>query len=210
MEEIKERKPYREGDFVVAYIGTIGQYRGILQMIRAIEIANKKYSVRLALAGAFSERRIETEAHSEPGWKYVDYCGWLSNDEVKALLERSHLGMILFQPSPHNLESSPNKLFEYMQFGLPVIMSDYTFWRQDLDRINCGIFVDPTDPGKVAEAIVWIIEHREEAAAMGKRGQEAVKLEFNWEREMDKLLCLYHSILGGSKRSGQNAPHAQS
>lgn len=195
MDKEEERQSHKDGEFVVAYIGTIGEYRGIIQMIRAVDIINKNHSVRLALAGSFSDSIMESTARSEPGWKYVDYFGWLSHKDVKELLRCCHLGIILLQPIARNLETSPNKLFEYMQFGLPVIMSDYSFWRKDLDPYNCGIFVDPTDPVKVAEAICWIIEHPEEAKAMGGRGQDAVKLEFNWEREMDKLLCLYKKVL---------------
>jgi glycosyltransferase involved in cell wall biosynthesis len=54
--------------------------------------------------------------------------------------------------------------------------------------------VDPLDPEAIAEAILWISSHPDEARAMGQRGREAVETRYNWDREAAKLISLYRSL----------------
>lgn len=56
------------------------------------------------------------------------------------------------------------------------------------------MLVDPRDPKAIAAAMRWIVEHPDEARAMGRRGRKAVTDRYNWEREFPKLLQLYESL----------------
>ena len=115
------------------------------------------------------------------------------------LLGKARVGLLLFQPDPNHMESYPNKLFEYMAAGRPVITSDFPFWRQFVSELGTGLMVDPKDPQAIAEAISWILDHPREAEAMGERGRAAVMERFTWEREADKLVGLYRNcILAGT------------
>jgi glycosyltransferase involved in cell wall biosynthesis len=62
--------------------------------------------------------------------------------------------------------------------------------------------VDPTNPESIAEAIQYLLNHPEEAAAMGLRGRQAVLEKFNWTREEPKLLQLYAQLLDGALSGG--------
>ncbi len=105
------------------------------------------------------------------------------------------LGLVTFLPAPNHTESQPNKLFEYMAAGLPVVASDFPLWRHIVESSQCGLLVDPSDPGKIAEAIEWILRHPQEAEAMGRRGAEAVRQTYNWGSEAKTLLDLYRQLL---------------
>jgi glycosyltransferase involved in cell wall biosynthesis len=54
--------------------------------------------------------------------------------------------------------------------------------------------VNPLDPDAIAAAMRWVLEHPQEAAAMGKRGREAVLARYNWESEFQVLLKLYRDV----------------
>jgi len=87
------------------------------------------------------------------------------------------------------------QMFEYMAAGLPVIASDFPLWRNIVEEAQCGLLVNPEDPQAIADALQWIIDHPEEAAAMGLRGQQAVKEKYNWNNEAAKLVEFYHREL---------------
>ena len=90
---------------------------------------------------------------------------------------------------------SPLKVFEYMSAGIPVIASNFSMWKQIIEKHQCGICVDPENSEQIAEAITTIISDDLNAEKMGNRGHEAVKKLFNWETEFEKLKELYKSLI---------------
>ena len=55
--------------------------------------------------------------------------------------------------------------------------------------------MDPLDPHAIANAMRWILDHPDDAEAMGQRGREAVLRVYNWEREAMPLRALYQRLL---------------
>jgi glycosyltransferase involved in cell wall biosynthesis len=155
---------------------------------------------RLAWAGPFAPAAFETHLRNLPGWAKVDYRGKLDRPDVAELLGRSRAGLVVFQPAPNHMEAQPNKLFEYMAAGLPVIASDFPLWRNIVTGAGCGLLVDPLSPPAIANAITWILDHPDEAEAMGRRGQHAVSSTYAWDREAEKLVALYTKLLTSSPR----------
>jgi glycosyltransferase involved in cell wall biosynthesis len=176
----------------VTYVGGISRNRGILQVVKAMERVQS--GVRLKLAGQFGNIVDEESAHSEPGWRRVDALGTLGRGEVKGLLGCSVGGLVTFLPSPNHIDAQPNKMFEYMSAGVPVIGSSFPLWKQIIDGNQCGICVDPLAPEAIAEAINYLVSHPEEAEKMGRNGQKAVQERYNWNIEEQKLFDLYHSF----------------
>jgi glycosyltransferase involved in cell wall biosynthesis len=110
-------------------------------------------------------------------------------------LSESRIGLMCFHPEPNHVEAQPNKLFEYMSAGIPVVASDFAYWRNIVDSVECGLLVDPLDPAAIAAAVKWLLEHPEEAARMGERGREAVRNRFTWTTEAQSLLTLYQYVI---------------
>ena len=187
--------PYHDRPPHVAYIGGISAIRGAREMVQAMEIAGKRWGARLLLAGHFAPESLEDELRRLPGWRYVDYVGWLSRKEVAEALGQVRAGLVPFHPKPNHVNAQPNKIFEYMAAELPVIASNFPLWRDLVAANGAGLLVDPLDPEAIAGAIGQVLEHPEEAEAMGRRGGKAVLERYNWDREKEKLLALYEELL---------------
>lgn len=176
------------------YVGNIADVRGGREMVQAVGLLDPSRGAKLTLAGVFSPPAFEQELRARPEWERVNYRGWVDRAGVNQIFNEATAGLVLLHPIPTYLMSQPTKLFEYMAAGLPVIASDFAHWRSILDQHKCGLLVNPLDPQAIAHAMQWLLDHPEEAAAMGRRGREAIESRFNWEPEKQKLLALYAGI----------------
>ena len=188
--------PYEQRPPHVAYVGVITPPRGAREMVRAMAHVRPGLGARLHLAGAFCPSALEHELAREEGWRHVEACGTLSRPEVARLLSRARCGLVLFQAAPNHVDAQPNKLFEYMSAGIPVIASDFPLWRSLVEDVGAGILVDPENPLAIADAITWLLRHPSEARKMGEAGRIAVGNRYNWAQEADRLVRLYAKILG--------------
>lgn len=178
----------------VAYVGGIGEIRGISQVIQAMGLVQS--GARLQLAGKFNEPAVEAAAHADKGWQRVDALGFVGREDVRDILSRCVGGLVTFLPSPNHIDAQPNKMFEYMSAGVPVIGSHFPLWKQIIEGNECGICVDPLNPKAIADAIDYLVNHPAEAEQMGRNGQTAVQEKYNWSIEEQKLLDFYKSLIG--------------
>lgn len=180
----------RERCFI--YHGMRGRVRGIKQMIDAMEFVP---GGRLRLFGSKMEPDLRQDAERSQGWSSVDYGGWASREALCLHFSQVRAGLVTFLPEPNHVEAGPNKLFEYMSAGLPLIVSDFPVWREVIDEVGCGRMVDPNDPREIAEAMNWLLKRPEEAFEMGQRARKAVEDRFNWAVESRKLIEFYQELV---------------
>jgi glycosyltransferase involved in cell wall biosynthesis len=176
----------------VCYVGGIARIRGILEVVDAM--AYVKNDARLKLAGHFSESEVEACAHAKPGWQRVDALGFQDRKQVADILADSVAGLVTFLSAPNHVDAQPNKMFEYMSAGVPVIASNFPLWREIIEGNECGICVDPDDSESIAKAIDYITTHPQEAEQMGRNGQRSVQEKYNWLPEEAKLIKLYSEL----------------
>jgi glycosyltransferase involved in cell wall biosynthesis len=173
----------------VCYVGGINKIRGVVEMVKAGEYL--KSDAKINLAGNFSDSHHRAEVKCLSGWQRINEAGFLNRSEVNTLMKKSCAGIVSFLPEPNHVDAQPNKMFEYMSAGLPVIASNFPLWREIIEGNNSGICVDPLKPQEIAKAIDWIIEHPKEAETMGNNGRKAVLDKYNWQIEQKKLLKIY-------------------
>lgn len=186
--------PYAERGANVAYVGAIAGPRGIREIVQAMDLVEQS-EARLSLIGRFNDQALEASCKEEAGWRRVNAFGQRSRQELAELLGDTRAGLVTFHPLLNHVSAQPNKMFEYMAAGIPVIASDFPLWRQIVEKAGSGLLVDPEDPKDIASAIQWILNNPAEAEEMGKRGRAAVMEIYNWERESRQLLDLYEDVL---------------
>jgi glycosyltransferase involved in cell wall biosynthesis len=176
----------------VAYIGGISEIRGIKEVISSLSFTQ---NMRLNLAGSFSENIFEEKIKQHENWSKVNKLGFLSRQQVSEVLGKSHAGIVTFLPEPNHINAQPNKMFEYMSAGLPVIASNFLLWREIIEGNQCGICVDPRNPKAIGDAMQYLFDNPQKAEQMGKNGRKAVEQKYNWSMEEKKLLTLYKNLL---------------
>ena len=187
-----KEKTIGESNKSVVYVGGISRVRGIYPLIDSL---SETGDVRLDLIGDFSEKEVKSAARSHANWHKVSHHGFLGREEVASRLSTSIAGLVTFLGSPNHIEAQPNKMFEYMSAGLPVIASKFPLWREIIEGNDCGICVDPEKPKEIAAAINHLAANPAEAERLGSNGKLAVERVYNWGIEEGKLLELYTSLV---------------
>jgi glycosyltransferase involved in cell wall biosynthesis len=186
--------PYQDRPSLVTFVGYISAERAALEMVRAVGLLAES-NLRLDLAGQFSPEELHAAAAREPGWSSVNFHGVVDREEMSRILGRARAGLVLFHPLPNHLDAQPNKMFEYMSAGLPVVASDFPLWREIIVGAGCGLLTDPQDPEAIASALQWILDNPVAAEAMGRRGREAVEATYNWEVQAARLIEAYDRLI---------------
>ena len=146
----------------VCFIGGISPIRGTKELVDAMAFTD----CQLALAGEIPSD-FRTTLIESAGWENVHELGFVDRNTSMLIKQKAIAGIVTFLPFPNHVNAQPNKIFEYMAAGLPVIGSNFPMWRDLLEKNKCGICVDPADPKAIAKAITYLKTHPEEENAMG-------------------------------------------
>ncbi len=185
-------KPWDARRLAAAYIGTISPQRGIREIVQAAGLLPDSLGAKLEIAGDEVPQDVKRLA----GWTRVCHHGVLDQHGTYDLLRSVRVGLSCQHPIPTFVDSIPVKIFEYMGAGLPIIVSNFSLWRQMLNDVRCAIFVNPLNVREIADALEFLLTNPAEAEAMGKRGQAAVASQFNWNSESKTLVELYTRLIG--------------
>jgi glycosyltransferase involved in cell wall biosynthesis len=173
----------------VCYVGSIASIRGIKELVSSMLLTQT--GVKLNLVGAFAEPLVEAEVQTHPGWGHVNALGTKDRPGVRDVLARSRAGIVTFYPLPNHVDAQPNKMFEYMSAGVPVIASHFPLWREIIEGNKCGICVDPLNSAEIAKSIDYLVDNPTIAQEMGLNGRKSVIAKYNWTAEESKLIDFY-------------------
>ena len=182
-------------DFII-YLGGITRIRGVENIAKALIYIKQNYgkTIKLKLIGKFNDKNFENYFLNKYS-DFVDFRGWLTQKEAYEETTKSRIGMVLYLPYPNHFSLRSNKVFEYMECGIPVIYSNFPDWKKKLDKNKIGIAVNPLNILEIAKSIVKLYFDESLAKQMGKNGRIAVETRFNWSIEEKKLIKYYEKFI---------------
>lgn len=188
---------WEEPEFLFLYQGILGLHRGLEELIEAAA-SLRGLPVHIGFVGHDRSRgAIPSCVQESETADMITFHPPVPSEELPLITGSADCGLLLFQGSCLNhTYSLPNKLFEYMMAGLPILGCDLPEISRVIKNHDCGILVDSTDPSSIAEGMRKMAEDPQEAAAMGQRGYHAAREYYTWDRSALALRELYSGILG--------------
>jgi glycosyltransferase involved in cell wall biosynthesis len=153
--------------------------------------------------GGQRERLIERGRREELD-SLIRWVNPMPKKELAQVLPRFDVGMMILKNVPSfYYGTSPNKFFDYIASGLPVL-NNYPGWLADMIKEHrCGIVVPPDEPAAFADAVVWLRDHRGELQAMGERARALAEAQFSRDHLGDQLVQTLEAVYNESRRSSR-------
>lgn len=193
-----EAKPeLRKGrQFLVGYVGVIGQQEGIDLLLQAIEHTVKivgRHDIQFVIVGGGPELdTLKAMSESLGIADFVTFTGRVSDEVLLDVLSTADVCVNPDRVNAMNDMSTMNKIMEYMALGKPIVQFELTEGRYSAQ--DASLYARPNDPEDFAAKIIELMDAPDRRSAMGEFGKRRVTDELSWDREAPKLLSAYDAV----------------
>lgn len=182
-------------DFVarrVLFTGQVGRGHLFDAIVDAVSMLP---GVSLAVAGRQPDPALWTVAEARLGSR-LSHLGWLDRAGVADAMSRSSLGFSTYSDIPTNSENAPNKIFEFLAAGLPVIASPNTSNLRYIQESGGGFLTDDFTSRGISRAISGALSDRAAWEGASASGRQWAVHYGSWEKSETQLLSLYDEVFG--------------
>lgn len=188
-------------DFKLVFTGAHGEANGLHAVLDAAQVLKQRNATGLQFV-FIGEGKLKpglVERSKQQGLdSLVKWVPSMPKAELAALQPRFNVGMMILKNIPSfYYGTSPNKFFDYISSGMPVL-NNYPGWLAGMiKQHNFGYCVPPDDPVAFADAVLWLRCHRDQKREMGNRARKLAETQFS----RDRLGAEFVGVLEEARRS---------
>ncbi len=182
---------------LVAYVGIMEPQDGLDLLLESVDClvnGEGRQDTLFVLIGFGTELPSLKTRVAELGLEpWVEFAGPLYGDDLWAYLATADLAVA---PDPSNIlndKLTMIKIFEYMAFGLPIVLYDLEEGRRSAN--GAALFAEPNDPVHFARQVGKLLDSEPLRQRLGAKGRESILAGTNWEAEKERLLEAYEAAL---------------
>ena len=178
--------------FSILYIGTINKERFFPQMINTISKIN---DVELIIISKKENDFYDEIKNLSKKYNNIKFLNPIPTNRVLCTTLKYHVIICLFNPKNRmNIIGSPNKLFEAMVTGRPIIVTKDTNAGNIVKKENCGLSIKYSE-NELKNAIIQLRDNPNICKQFGLNGLKAAKEKYNWNNEKKKLINIYKDLI---------------
>lgn len=187
-----------QDDFVVMYSGAHGPANDLETALNAAELLKDRKEIRFVFVGSGKDKpRLETLA-GEKRLDNVLFIPAVPKDDIPAVMAAEDAGLAILKKLEMFKTTYPNKVFDIMACGDPVICQIDGVIRDVVEENHAGIFVEPGDPEALAGAVLRLAGDPEGCRVMGENGRKAIREKYDRDTAAQKLEVIFLWLCGGN------------
>lgn len=185
-----------QGRYVLLYAGAHGLSNDLGVLLEAASELSDHPQVMIVLLGDGKEKSALMAKAAEMKLENVRFVPPLPKARMAQALAAADACIAILKPIPMYATVYPNKVFDYMAAGRPVVLAIDGVIRQVVEAADAGVFVPPGDAHALALVIRQFADQPEQGRAMGLRGRQYVEAHFNRSDLAEKLARLIEEMTG--------------
>jgi len=187
-----------EGRFVALYAGAMGRANGLDQLVDAADALRRWGDTRVAIVavGDGGERpRLEDRAR-ELGLDNLLFLPAVPKERLAGILGAADVTLTIFAPYPILETNSPNKFFDSLASGKPVVLNLGGWLRELVEEHEAGVWVPGGNAEALAGALSALAANPERVAEMGRNARALAEREFRRDEMADRLAQTLEEVAG--------------
>ncbi len=183
--------------FVVLYAGAHGMSNDLgiaLEAAKILQDVTVTSKVTVTFLGDGKEKANLQKQAADLGLTNVLFLPPVPKNEMAAVLAGADACLAILKPIEEYKTPYPNKVFDYMAAGRPVVLAIDGVIREVVETAECGVFAQPGDPSALAEAIRFLADNPERSRRMGLAGRRYLEKHFSRDKIAEQLLNILTSV----------------
>ncbi|MCK5051889.1 MAG: glycosyltransferase family 4 protein [Candidatus Cloacimonetes bacterium] len=183
---------YKE-KFVVVYFGDTGLRRGTATIIQAANLLKGHNDIHFLIIGKSREDRNLKRMIDKLDILNIELIGWVPFNKAVSYIKASKIGLCPFLRNTHHDTTYANKMFQYMAYGRPIIVSDCTSQKNLIEKEECGSVFEAENADDLAKKII-AMKQSPKYKEMSDNSYNAVINKYNWKNAAEQLITLYQEL----------------
>lgn len=169
----------KRDSFKIIHFGSLGIANGAESIIESAKLLKDDDSVEFLFVGGGSTESKLIEECTNSRLNNVKFLGKFPMKDVSEIVNLSDLSMVSFKDLPILYTNSPNKLFDSLSAGKPIIVNS-AGWTKDLvENHKCGYYVNPNNPQELVDKILDLKNNNELVELMGNNSRVLAETVFD-------------------------------
>ena len=193
------KKHNLEGKFIALYAGAHGMSNDLGIVLQAAQRLQDHPEIAIVLLGDGKEKPALMEQASEMRLSNLHFLPSIPKLQMPEALAAADACIAILKPIPLYATTYPNKVFDYMAAGRPVVLAIAGVICEVVQRVQAGIPVPPGDAEAMAQAILHLSQNRAEGKSMGQRGRSYIESNFDRAALANQLEKVMEETLSNRK-----------
>lgn len=180
--------------FKVIYFGAMGEANAIEYILETAELLKENKDIEFIFIGNGAKKDLIIEAIENKSLGNVSYLGLFAMEKTSELVNICDVSLVTFSNIPILYTNSPNKLFDSLSAGKPIIVNSKGWTKKLVEEHECGIFVDPESPQDFADKLLDLKESPQLLKKMGINSRKLAETEYDKSILCEKFASVVNSI----------------
>lgn len=184
-------EPLNNNCFTLLYLGNLRKTRFLLELV---DVVKQIPNVNCKIGGSGRDvAYINTLMDKISKTENVDFIGRIPLENVLPITKESDVVICMFNPKYYVRIGLPNKVFESMICGRPILVTKNTYSGKFVEKEKCGLII-PYTKEDLKKAIIELRDNQKLREELGKNALNAAIRKYNWPNQEEKLIKLYEDF----------------
>ena len=178
-ESMIEQLGLSSDSFKVIHFGALGIANGASYIIEAASLLKENSSIEFLFVGGGSTEDDLKKMCREYKLKNVKFLGRFAMNELSEIVNLSDVSIVSFKDLPILYTNSPNKLFDSLSAGKPIIVNSAGWTKRLVEENSCGYYVNPNKPSELVDKILFLQSHPEVLKQQGLASRRLAETKYD-------------------------------